>query len=86
MTKEEFEAMLAVDGYEYYQSVLFGFGHADDTFVARIIEPIHADDTSQGPYRLPGMMRTVLETQSDVSNGDALEKLIQLYSEGRTMK
>lgn len=86
MTKEEFEAMLAVDGWEYYESIQFGPTDTHYLYTARVVEPILADDTSQGPYRLPGMMRTVLETQSVTSCDDALKKLIQLYSEGRTMK
>lgn len=82
MTKEEFNAMLAVDGYVCYTLVRIGFASADDTYIARIVQPIQPNDVSEGPYRYEGMARTVLEVSSDVSSEDAVCLLIQLYSEG----
>lgn len=84
MTNEEFEAMLAVDGYEVYTSVQYGFGSVDENvYLARVVAPVLPTDTSQGPYRNPGMTRTVLEATSVTSCDDAMAKLIQLYSGGR---
>lgn len=82
MTEEEFKAVLAVEGRELFVSVQGGFASAPDQYVARVVEPIREDDTSVGPYRYPGMSRTVLEITSDVDIKTAKSLLISIYTSG----
>lgn len=75
MTQQEFEAVLALHGWE-----LIRIDHGQ-VAIARIIAPIQPDDVSQGPYRYDGMVRVVGEIGATSWTG-ALNALIELYQQG----
>lgn len=86
MTDEEFNAVLAVEGRRVVTVLRAGFASADNTYVARVVEPVTNSDTNEGPYRNSDMVRVILEIASDTSFEAALDLLKQFYSEGRYMK
>lgn len=83
MTDEEFKAVLAVEGRELRQFTVAGFATADNAYIARVVQPVLPDDVNEGPYRYPGMEKTILEIGSDVSPDAALQLLKEVYVNGK---
>lgn len=82
MTDEEFEAFLAVEGRQLRKLILASFADAPNTYLVRVVEPVREDDVSVGPYRYPGMEKTILEIGSDESHDAALTILKGVYVNG----
>lgn len=76
MTQEEFEAVLALEGRKL---VAIPVGpHC----VARVVEDINVNDVDEGPYRNPGMTRTILEIVTDQDFDSTIATLIGAYLAG----
>lgn len=77
MTKEEFEAVLALEGRYLVEDDSQYFGPR--VYIARVMEPVKAGDVDVGPYRNPDMAQCVKEV-GDVTAADALQRLIDWYT------
>lgn len=76
MNEAEFRGVLALHGWELKQ--LSGI---QGICVGRIVQPVLADDVSQGPYRYDGMSKTIFEIGAPRWE-DAVQALITLYQSG----